>query len=229
MYKYASLFVIVLAAIVKPASTLAEDWPTFMHDRHRSGVSAERLELPLSKSWVLEADKPQPAWPGPAKQDYWHRTFNLRSTVAYDRVFQVVGAGGTIFFGSSADDKVYALDARTGRQRWTFFTEGPVRLAPFVSGDKVYVGSDDGHIYCLSRDDGSLLWKHRATDADRMIPGNGRIMSVWPIRTGLLVDESNLYFTAGLFPNQGTFLSALNAEDGTVRWERKIDISPQGY
>jgi outer membrane protein assembly factor BamB len=230
MYKYASLFVIVIAALVNPGSTRAEDWPTFMHDRNRSGVTAERLELPLSKSWVFKAaNKPQPAWPGPAKQDYWHRQFNLRSTVAYDRAYHVVGTGDTIFFGSSSDDKVYALDARTGRQRWAFFTEGPVRLAPFVLGDKVYVGSDDGYVYCLSRDDGSLLWKHKAADADRMIPGNGRIMSVWPIRTGLLVDEGDLYFTAGLFPNQGTFLSALNAEDGTVRWKRKIDISPQGY
>jgi len=230
MYKYASLFVIVMAAIVNPGSTRAEDWPTFMHDSHRSGVTAERLELPLGKSWVFQAaNKPQPAWPEPAGQDYWHRTFNLRSTVAYDRVFQVVGAGNTIFFGSSADDKVYALDARTGKERWTFFTEGPVRLAPFVSGDKVYVGSDDGCIYCLSRDDGSLLWKHRATDTDRMIPGNGRIISMWPVRTGLLVDKGNLYFAAGLFPNQGTFLSALNAEDGTVRWKRKVDVSPQGY
>jgi len=230
MYKYASLFVIVVAALVNPGSTWAEDWPTFMHDRNRSGVTAERLELPLSESWVLKAaNKPQPAWPGPAKQDYWHRQFNLRSTVAYDRAYHVVGTGDTIFFGSSADDKVYALDARTGRQRWAFFTEGPVRLAPFVSGDKVYVGSDDGHVYCLSHDDGSLLWKHKATDADRMIPGNGRIMSVWPVRTGLLVDKGNLYFTAGLFPNQGTFLSALNAEDGTVRWKRKVAISPQGY
>ena len=229
MNRYAFLLAVVFAALVNPGSIRAEDWPTFMHDGYRSGVTAERLELPLSKSWVLEADKPQPAWPGPAKQDYWHRHFNLRSTVAYDRAYHVVGTGDTIFFGSSSDDKVYALDARTGRQRWAFFTEGPVRLAPFVAGSKVYIGSDDGYVYCLSRDDGSLLWKHKAADADRMIPGNGRIMSVWPVRTGLLVDEGDLYFTAGLFPNQGTFLSALNAEDGTVRWKRKIDISPQGY
>jgi len=230
MYKYVSLFFIVLAAFVNPEPARAADWPTFMHDRNRSGVTAERLEPPLSKSWVIEtANKPQPAWPGPAEQDYWHRLFNLRSTVAYDRAYHVVGAGDMIFFGSSADDKVYALDARTGRQHWTFFTEGPIRLAPVVSGEKVYVGSDDGYVYCLSRDDGSLLWKHKAGDGDRMIPGNGRIISVWPLRTGLLVDGGDLYFTAGLFPNQGTFLSALNAEDGTVRWKRKIAISPQGY
>jgi len=69
----------------------------------------------------------------PAKQDFYHHHDDLRETVAYDRAFQVVGAGQTIFFASSADDKVYALDARTGRTRWMFFTEGPVRFAPCVA------------------------------------------------------------------------------------------------
>ncbi|MHC4355190.1 MAG: outer membrane protein assembly factor BamB family protein, partial [Planctomycetota bacterium] len=230
MYKYASLFAVVLAALVNPSTAGAEDWPTFMHDRNRSGVTAERLDLPLSLSWVFKTThRPEPAWPEPARQDYWHRAFNLRSTVTYDRAYHVVGAGNTVFFGSSADDKVYALDARTGMERWTFFTEGPVRLAPFVAGDRVYAGSDDGHIYCLSRDTGSLLWKHKPVERTRMIPGNGRIISTWPVRTGLLVDEGNLYFAAGLFPNQGTLLSAINAKDGSLKWARKVDISPQGY
>ena len=82
MYKYVSLFVIALATLVNPGqpeSARAEDWPTFMHDRNRSGVTTENLELPLGKSWTFQtANKPQPAWPGPAKQDYWHRVFNLR-------------------------------------------------------------------------------------------------------------------------------------------------------
>ena len=230
MYKYVFLFTLSTLIFANTLSTRAGDWPTFMHDKHRSGVTAERLEFPLKESWVVKAaHEPQPAWPGPAKQDFWHRQFNLRSTVAYDRTFHVVGAGDTIYFASSANDKIYALDSRTGQQRWTFFTEGPVRLAPCVSNDKVYVASDDGNVYCLSANDGSLVWKHKGADGDRMIPGNGRMISMWPIRTGLLVDNGILYFAAGLFPNQGANLSALSAEDGAVKWTRKITISPQGY
>jgi len=230
MYKYVSLFALYLVILVNPGVTKAEDWPAFMHDNHRSGVTSERLELPLSESWVFKsAHRPQPAWPLPAEQDFFHRHYNLRATVTYDRAFHVVAAGDTVFFGSSADDKVYALDAQTGRERWTFFTEGPVRLVPSISGNKVYVGSDDGYVYCLSRDKGSLIWKYRPTDAERMIPGNGRIISTWPIRTGILVDEGNLYSAAGLFPNQGTFLFELSAENGSVKWKKKVDVSPQGH
>ena len=230
MYKYISLFVLFLVVFVNPGITKAEDWPTFMHDNQRSGVTSEQLQPPLSESWVFKAaHQPQPAWPLPAKQDFWHRHYNLRATVTYDRAFHVVGAGDMVFFGSSADDKVYALDARTGQERWAFFTQAPVRLAPTVSGNKVYVGSDDGYVYCLSRDNGSLIWKYKANDNERMIPGNERIISTWPVRTGILIDKGNLFSTAGLFPNQQTFLLALDAEDGSVKWKQKVDVSPQGY
>ena len=229
MYRYVFLFTFCSVIIINPAIK-AEDWPTFMHDKHRSGVTDEQLQLPLKESWVYKAfHQPQPAWPEPAKQDFWHKQFNLRSTVAYDRAFHVVGSGDTIYFASSADDKIYALDSTSGNERWTFFTEGPVRFAPCISDGKVYAASDDGYVYCLSANDGSLIWRHQGTDGDRMIPGNGRMISMWPIRTGLLVENGILYFAAGLFPNQGTFLSALNAEDGSVKWEQKVTISPQGY
>ncbi|MHC4753246.1 MAG: outer membrane protein assembly factor BamB family protein, partial [Planctomycetota bacterium] len=201
-----------------------------MHDKHRSGVTDERLELPLKEVWVFKAiHRPQPTWPPPARQDFWHHHYNLRATVTYDRAFHIVGAGEKVFFGSSADDKVYALDAKTGQELWTFFTEGPVRLAPVISDNRAYVASDDGNVYCLSVDDGSLLWRYKATEPDRMVPGNGRIISMWPVRAGLLVDEGNLYFAAGLFPNQGTFLFALSAENGSIKWKQRVDISPQGY
>ncbi len=230
MYKRLFLFILLLSLFVSSESAKSEDWPTFMHDNHRSGVTGEKLQPPLGESWVFKAVRPpEPAWPPPAKQDFYHHHDDLRETVAYDRAFQVVGAGQTVFFGSSADDKVYALDARTGRTRWTFFTEGPVRFAPSVDEGKVYVGSDDGCAYCLSGRDGTPLWKYKVAEQDHLIPGNQRMISMWPLRTGLLVDEGTVYFGAGLFPNQGTFLLALNAQDGTVTWRQQVEISPQGY
>ncbi len=207
-----------------------DDWPTFNHDNRRSGVSGEQFKTPLRRAWTFEAcHPPAPAWPRPARQDYWHRLENLRATTTYDQVFGVVGAGGAVYFGSSAEGKVYALDGATGRLRWSFFAEGPVRLAPVVIEGKVYVGSDDGYVYCLSAADGSLLWKFEGASDSRLIPGNGAMISAWPVRSGLVVDAGTLYFTAGLFPSQGAFLFAVNAMDGSLQWKRKVDISPQGY
>ncbi len=207
------------------------DWPTYRGDSRRSGISAEGLKLPLAETWVHKAvHRPQPAWPElPAKCDVWHRIAWLSPTVTYDRAFQVVVVGECLYYGSSADDTLYCLDVSTGKTRWCFRTEGPVRLAPTVVDGRVYVGSDDGRVYCLDAGDGSLFWKYRAGPADRRLPGNGRMISLWPVRCGIVVDGGTVYFCAGLFPSQGAYLCAVGAEEGKQIWKQKVNVSSQGY
>jgi len=228
MTKRAAL--ISLCLIYLSGNPAAGDWLTFGRDSNRSNVTDQRLKLPLKQAWTFKPVRgPEPSWPAPAGQDYFHRHHNLRPTVTYDRAFHVVGSGDTIYFGSSADDKVYAIDAGTGQLHWQFFTEGPIRFAPVIAGDRLYVGSDDGCVYCLDADDGSLLWKYDAAEDKRLIPGNGRIISVQAVRTGLIVDDGVVYFGAGLFPMQGAYLVALNASNGSEIWKEELKVSPQGY
>lgn len=220
-----------LLVSIAGVSAHGEDWPTYLHDNARSGVTNETLKLPLWPAWEHQPRlAPKPAWPAPAKQDFWHEIRELKPVVTYDRCFHTVIAGGLAYFGSSADDKVHCLDTATGQEIWSFFTGGPVRLAPSLANGKVYFGSDDGWMYCLSAADGKLLWKHRPAEQDRLIPGNGRVMSSSPCRTGVLVDNGVAYYGAGLFPPVGVYLCALDAEKGKVIWQRESErLSPQGY
>src|SRR6185436_212979 len=135
-----------------------------------------------------------------------------------DRANVPVVAGGLVFFGSSADGKVRALDAATGRERWAFFTEGPVRFAPASWKDRLFVVSDDGHLYCLQASDGRLLWKKRGGPADRWVLGNDRLISHWPARGGPVVADDTVYFAAGIWPSDGIYLYALDAGTGRVKW-----------
>lgn len=208
-----------------------EDWPTYAHDTSRSGVTSESLPSELKELWTHRSPhRPRPAWPPPARQDFWHHHSGLEPSVTYDRAYHVVVSGSALCYGSSADDKVYCLDVDTGEERWAFFTEGPVRLAPSLSEGRVFAGSDDGCVYCLDLRDGSLIWMRRIAPSDRRIPGNGRMISAWPVRTGVLVDDGVAYCCAGLFPREGSFVCALRTTDGSILWRhRREDISPQGY
>ena len=146
-----------------------------------------------------------PAWP-------------TRNRQRFDRAYQPVIAGGTLYFGSSADGKVYALDALTGETRWTFFTDGPVRFAPAVWHNRVFVAGDDGHLYGLDADTGQLVWKVRGGPRSDMLLGNDRLISRWPARGGPVVMNDLVYFAAGIWPSEGIFLYAVDAATGEVRW-----------
>ncbi len=173
----------------------------------RSGYTSDTLPDEPTLRWVYRAaDEPAPAWP-------------TRNRLAFDRAFQPIVAGGVLYFGSSADDKVYALDASSGEVLWTFFTDAPVRFAPAAWKDRLFVASDDGHLYCLSADRGELIWKRRGGPRNDMLLGNDRMISRWPARGGPVVVDDVVYFGAGIWPTEGIFLYALDPMSGEIRWQ----------
>ncbi|HUT22982.1 MAG TPA: PQQ-binding-like beta-propeller repeat protein [Sumerlaeia bacterium] len=219
------------------AATPGGGWPTYQHDRARSGVSSEPVDLPLQEQWVYTAPAPpRPSWPDPQHAIIEGRYELPRAR--FDDAFYVAALDGAVYLGSSVDNQVHCLDASNGAVRWTFYTNGPVRLAPTVCDGRVYIGSDDGCVYCLRASDGELVWKFQAAPTDRRALGNGRMISLWPIRTGVLVDGGVAYFGAGVFPGERVYVYALNAEDGSVIWKEntigdraagQTDFAPQGY
>jgi outer membrane protein assembly factor BamB len=57
---------------------------------------------------------------------------------------------------------VAALDARNGGTIWQVRPAGPLRGAPTVSGDAVYVMTQDNQLFSLKTRDGSLNWSNAA-------------------------------------------------------------------
>ena len=222
----------VWAAIVAGSSSAA-DWPTWRHDNRRSGITSERLSPPLSLNWEFRS--PFPPAKGWARPVNGYGATKDASNVSFDSVFHVTSVDGTAYFASSAENMVYAVDAAEGSLRWTFFTDAPPRLAPTVSNGKVYFGADDGIAYCLDAADGSLVWRVNAAPTDEKMLGTGRFISLWPIRSGVMVEDGVAYFTAGLFPSEGIYFFAVDAERGETIWRRQLDNgglecpSPQGY
>lgn len=202
-------------------------------DAARSGHTAEALPDLLELCWEYGTPAPQPAWPSSAR-------------ISYDFAHQPIVVGDTVVVGSTVDDSVVALDASNGQVRWRHFTGGPVRFAPAAWQDRVFVASDDGHLYALSIDDGKQLWKHRGGPSDRMCLGNERMISRWPARGGPVVLDDTVYYAAGIWPSGGVFLHALDAATGDVVWsngetggllmpqphggaEARSGVAPQGY
>ncbi|MCD6351963.1 MAG: PQQ-like beta-propeller repeat protein, partial [Armatimonadetes bacterium] len=204
-----------------PAATAQarESWPCYRHDNERSGYTPSSLNTPLAFRWSWASRRmPWPAWPEPGKE--WNR-------MPFDYAFQVSVGRGKVYFGSSSDHKVYALDLATGREVWSFFTEGPVRFAPALAGNRLFAASDDGCVYCLDADSGRLVWRFFGGPRDERVMGNGQMISRWPARSGVVVDGDVVYFTAGMWSTDGVYAYALRAADGKILW--KNDTCSQLY
>ncbi len=200
---------LLLAVMLAGASATAaqeDGWPVAGGNSGRTGFTAVSLAVPLEVRWIYRAPHPpRPAWPSSDR-------------LGFDRAYHPVVWEGALYLGSSADDKVYALDAATGRPLWTHTTGGPVRFAPAAWKDRLFVASDDGHLYCLGARDGRLLWKKRGGPGDGMVLGNGRMISRWPARGGPVVAGGVVYWAAGIWPSEGIYIYAIDAASGGTLW-----------
>ena len=234
-YTVVSICMLFAMSLSFTAAINAADWPAYLHDNYRSGATTEQLQLPLRQNWVRTTVRgPRPAWDEtPALQDFWQGYYGNKSRVLFDNAFHIVVAADLLYFGSSNSNKVTCLDAQDGTELWKFFSDGPVRFAPAVYNGRVYFGSDDGYVYCLEGADGSLVWSKRATSSGELMFANGRMVSVCPVRTAVLVDNDVAYWGAGLFAAAQTglsrYLCACNAANGTAVWTVTPQKPLQGY
>ncbi|MHC4396249.1 MAG: outer membrane protein assembly factor BamB family protein [Planctomycetota bacterium] len=189
------------------------DWPSFRADNTGSTVTE-----------AVVAEKPGRAW-----------QFTPKTTFAPTAPVTV----GNLVFLSGSDGIVRALDAVSGKLRWKAYTGGAVRIAPTVYKGRILVGSGDGWLYALEAQTGELLWRFQAAPEKRKIPVYNSLLSTWPAASGVLVEDGIAYVAAGIANYDGTYLYALDAETGQIKWQNntsghldpqaKTGVSVQGH
>lgn len=75
----------------------------------------------------------------------------------------------TVFMGANSH-RFFAIDANTGKLKWTYDTGGPIKsTAALVEGDVLFT-SWDGHLYKLSQQTGALVWRFKSNDQSMSSP-----------------------------------------------------------
>ncbi|MBM3334092.1 PQQ-binding-like beta-propeller repeat protein, partial [Candidatus Sumerlaeota bacterium] len=178
---------------VAPLNVSSKDWPVYRANNNHNAATRVSLSANLEKKWEFGPQNAITPTPPTA-------------------------AGGLVFFAAD-DGKVCAIEAQSGQLRWTFATAGPIRVPPTIWNSRAYVGSGDGYVYCLEAATGRMLWRFRAAPVERRIMVYGRLCSTWPVNSGVLVQDGVAYFAAGLIDTDGTYVYALDAITGQIKWQ----------
>ena len=202
-------------------AVMAADWPMWRYGPERGAVTPQAVPDDLRLSWSRQLPVPLKAWPV------------TQPRLQFDEAPQPVVSGQRIFVPCTVTDSLSAYSTRSGERLWRFQTDGPVRFAPLVDAGRVYCVSDDGYLYCLDAADGSLKWRFNGGPADRRVLGNGRLVSSWPARGGVVLHDQRLFFAASIWPFMGVFLHAVDPQTGEVLWTNSGDgtnytIQPHG-
>ena len=138
-----------------------------------------------------------------------------------------VMAGGLTFVADRSG-AVRALNEQ-GQLQWTTCTGGPVYYPPTVADGRLFVGSADGRVYAMEAATGRLLWSYRVAPRARWIPVYGKLISTWPVAGGVVVEDGVVYAAAGISHFDGTYVVALDAATGQLRWQNDSSgtLSPE--
>ena len=177
------------------------DWPTYRHDRARSGFTRAPVSRKLRLSWSVKA------------------------AGLSGRLTSPVAAEGLVLVAAVDTHTLHALDQERGVERWRFTVGGRIDSPPTVSKGRVYFGSRDGSVYCLRARDGMLIWRFLAARADLRVMAFEDLESVWPVSGSVLVENGVVFLVAGRsnFLDGGLRFLKLDALTGRKLGEKVID------
>lgn len=117
---------------------------------------------------------------------------------------------GVVYAGSQSGI-VAAIDLRTGVKIWD--KEIPTIQTPWVSGDFIFVVSTDSKVYCMKREDGSVVWIKQLDAYKNEKKRKNRIMWTGPVMlAGRLVLGSTEGVILELNPQDGNVLNSFKTK-----------------
>jgi|GEM_PF-5145093 len=149
--------------------------------------------------------------------DYWSGEEQWRAHM-YDpekrrgAVSHPTVAEGSLFVGGR-NGTLYAYNASTGKQRWTYPTGGPILSSPTVADGRIFFLSQDSLFYALDAQTGERVWS---------------FLTHWGGNSSPTVAGNTVYVGCQEFVGTEGYLYALDTKSGALKWQFEAKGSIQG-
>ncbi len=163
--------------------------------------------LPVELVKIDQQFTPKVLWEssvGDGVDDYFSR---IKPVAAYNKIFSASRNGDTLAFDIDTGKQVWKVDLSDVDNGGSFFDSSKPALisgGPIAGINKIFLGSENGEIFALDADNGSLAWQGKI---------KGEIIAAPGIDSGILVVNS----ASGI-------MTAFNATNGEELWSIEQDI-----
>lgn len=207
---------LLVLLLVTPA--FAADWSMFKNDISHSGYTADVVSPTPTLQWTKK--------------------------LGFETDSSPVIVNDILYIGTNFG--LHALDVKSGKELWTFHTNGFLKSVPAVSNEVVYFGADDRKFYALNARNGSLLWindeavsGYKASPAVvnnivYIMPVDGSFYAfdtrnggvIWSTLVGK-ISESSPAIGEGIitFGTDGGTILALDSSTGKEKWRYNAAVS----
>lgn len=109
--------------------------------------------------FVLDTQATLRAFNASSGKTLWTKTLSPNAEEEDEGFGGGVASNGRMVFATTAFGNIMAMDAATGELAWGKRLDSPIRAAPTVSNGSLFVTSLNNEVFCLSAEDGTVLWK----------------------------------------------------------------------
>jgi outer membrane protein assembly factor BamB len=189
-----------LFASASAPAALAErpdDWPMYRRDIARSNFTPAKLPGKLKPLWSEKLGE--------------------------SRLTQTVSAYGIVCTTEPQAHRVFARDAASGKELWSFVADGRTEWPPALHRGLCLFSTGAGSVYALDAKTGKKIWRLRAAPAEKYIAEESQFASAWPVIGGVMPMDGKIFFASGrsVGADGGMWIFAADAATGKVRWRRR--------
>lgn len=222
MRSHIAALVFITTAVVGAETSSPEDgasWPTLHGDLQRSGFYPHFPKGSLKLVW---------------RKELWRELTGPRA--------EVIVGNGLAFMGTYAG-RMVAWDARTGEEKWSVRTGGPIGHSPALDDGALYFGSMDRKLRAVDAGSGKERWSFEAAEGIWTSPAvcgghvmvgdrSGAFLAVdsrdgrcaWKFQTGdrvLTTASLSLDGQRVVFASEDMHVYCLAVRDGTLLWKSR--------
>ena len=165
------------------ASAVAAEWPMFRGDAAGGNATTAGVGKELAKRWAVQVGMPG--------RDYG--IMNSERT----GLSQAVLGHGLAIVADIDGQRMVALDAASGAQKWVFHVGSRVDFPPTLYKGLCLFGARDGWVYALDALTGEPVYKLLAAPRERYMGSREKLESRWPLSSDVLIANGVAHVSGG--------------------------------